>query len=179
LASGVKITTGGGVRAEGAEDTNWGVSYEILVPRTTDLKLRAHNGGVSISSVDGTLDFETLNGGVSLWDVAGNVRGRTTNGGVKVSLSGNSWKGSGLDVQTTNGGVHITLPDNYAANIEAGTTNGGFSSDFASLNVEKDERGRSRSTRINTSINGGGAPIRVITTNGGIRINSASNTIKY
>ena len=137
--------------------------------------LNAHNGGISINSVDGTLNFETSNGGVSLYDVAGDVKGRTTNGGVNVSLSGSSWKGSGLDVTTTNGGVNLSLPENYAANIETGTVNGGFNSDIASLNIEKPDRGErgSRPLKINAPINGGGAPIRVVTTNGGVRINSA------
>jgi hypothetical protein len=33
-----------------------------------------------------------------------------------------------------------------------------------------------RATRLNTALNGGGAPIRVITTNGGVNISSASKT---
>jgi hypothetical protein len=173
----VKITTAGGVRADGPDESNYSVSFQILVPRLTDLRLKAHNGGISIGSVDGNLQFETINGGVSLSDVAGEVRGRTTNGGVNVSLTGTAWKGSGLDVQTSNGGVHISMPENYAANVEAGTVNGGFSSDIAALNVEKDDRGRSRNTKVATSLNGGGAPIRLTTTNGGIRI--SSSTEKY
>lgn len=178
-ASSIKISTAGQIRAEGSDDSNWSVSYEILVPRSTDLKLKAHNGGISISSVDGTLEFETTNGGVNLGDVSGDVKGRTTNGGVRVSLNGNSWKGSGLNVETSNGGVNLSMPSNYAANIEAGTTNGGFSSNIAGLTVEKDERGRARNPRINTAINGGGALIRVVTTNGGIRISSTEGSTKY
>jgi hypothetical protein len=174
----VKVSTAGGVRADGPEESNYSVSFEILVPRTTDVHLKAHNGGISISSVDGNLEFETVNGGVHLDNVGGDVKGRTVNGGVNVALTGNSWRGNGLDVQTSNGGVHLSMPDNYAANFEAGTVNGGFSSDVAGLNTEKDERGRSRSTKITTSLNGGGAPIRVTTTNGGIHISSSAASTK-
>ena len=181
IASGIRISTAGTVKAEAADDQNWGVSYEVLVPRNTDLNLKAHNGGITISSVEGRLNFETQNGGVGLSDVAGDVRGRTTNGGVKVSLTGNSWRGSGLDVITTNGGVHVMIPETYAANIETGTTNGGFRSDIPALNVtQEDVKGptrHSRSTRLNTSLNGGGAPIRIITTNGGVNISSASKLV--
>ncbi len=177
IAANLKIGTNGVVKADGSEESNWSVSYEARVPRSTNLNLTAHNGGISIGSVEGTLEFETTNGGVNVSDVAGNVKGRTTNGGVNVSLSGSSFKGNGLDVTTTNGGVNLTLPENYAANVETGTVNGGFKSDIPSLNIttediKGDSYGRSRSKRITTSINGGGAPIRVITTNGGIRINS-------
>lgn len=175
VASNIRIATSPAVKADNSSDeSGWSVSYEVLVPRNTNLKLDAHNGGISIKSVEGALEFETTNGGVSLYDVAGDVRGRTTNGGVNVSLSGNSWKGSGLEVVTTNGGVNLSMPESYAANIETGTTNGGFRSDIASLNVERTEK--TRNLRINTAINGGGAPIRVITTNGGVRINSSSKS---
>ncbi|MGD9589952.1 MAG: hypothetical protein AB7Q37_16415 [Pyrinomonadaceae bacterium] len=174
LAASIRINTAGGmVKAEGPSEEGWSVSYEARVPHNTNLKLNAHNGGISIGSVDGNLEFETLNGGVSLVDVAGDVRGRTTNGGVNVSLSGSSWKGAGLDVQTTNGGVNLMLPEGYAANVETGTVNGGLRSDIPALNVTtEDEKGgwANRSKQINTAINGGGPPIRVVTRNGGIKI---------
>jgi hypothetical protein len=68
------------------------------------------------------------------------------------------------------------VPEGYAANIEAGTVNGGFSSDIPALNVTtEDVRGNGwndRARQVNTAINGGGAPIRLVTTNGGIRISS-------
>lgn len=175
VAANIKIGTGGVVKADGSDDSSWSVSYDIRVPQSTNLKLNAHNGGISIGSVDGTLEFETTNGGVSLSDVAGDVRGRTTNGGVNVQLSGNSWKGSGLDVITTNGGVNLVMAETYAANVETGTVNGGFKSDIPTLNITTEDvkgDGRTRAKRIVTNLNGGGAPIRVITTNGGIRISS-------
>lgn len=181
VASGIRISTAGTVKADAADDQNWGVSYEVHVPRNTDLNLKAHNGGISISSVEGRLQFETLNGGVGLMDVAGDVRGRTTNGGVRVSLTGSSWKGAGLDVATTNGGVHLMLAENYAANFETGTVNGGFRSDIPALNVtQEDVKGpvrHNRATRLNLALNGGGPPIRVITTNGGVNISSASKAV--
>ncbi|MGD9563647.1 MAG: hypothetical protein AB7F88_16310 [Pyrinomonadaceae bacterium] len=177
IASNVRISTNGQVKAEGP-DHGWSVSFEAHVPLNTNLLLRAQNGGIGISSVEGMLEFETVNGGVSLKDVAGDVRGRTTNGGVNVVLAGNAWKGPGLDVQTTNGGVNLMMPETYAANIETGTVNGGFKSDIPSLNIAtEDVRGgwNNRSKEIRTSINGGGAPIKVTTRNGGIRIRALSN----
>ena len=176
LAASVKISVSGGVvKAEGPAENGWSVSFEARVPRSTNLKLTAHNGGISIGAVEGNIEFETMNGGVSLSDVAGDVRGRTTNGGVNVNLSGNTWKGAGLDVSTTNGGVNLMMPASYAANIETGTVNGGFKSDIPALNVTTDDTKGGyghKPKQINTAINGGGAPIRVTTKNGGIRIGS-------
>lgn len=179
-ANSIRIVTNGTIHAEGNDDKNWSVSYEILVPRNSNINLTAHNGGISVTGVDGNAEFETMNGGVFLSDVAGNFKGRTTNGGVFVKLTGGSWRGSGLDVITTNGGVNILMPENYAAYVETGTVNGGFNSDIAGLQIPKDERKdgdggyyyRPRKSRISTDINGGGAPIRIITTNGGVRISS-------
>ena len=176
-ATSVKINTSGEIRADGPSgDKNWSVSYEIRVPRSTNTSLKAHNGGISVSNIEGNSEFETQNGGVNVSNLAGSVKGRTANGGVNVSLSGTSWKGSGLDIQTTNGGVNLTLSENYAANIETGTVNGGFRSDVPAINVTTEyvkgnEWGHSRATKIKTSINGGGAPVRVVTTNGGVKVN--------
>ena len=181
LVAGVRVDTAGGtIKADSANDENWSVSFEVLVPRNTNLNLRAHNGGISIRSVEGTIEFATTNGGVNVADLAGSVKGRTTNGGVNVALTGNAWKGSGLEVTTTNGGVNLTVPETYAANFETGTTNGGFKSDVAALTVEQEDNlGRTddspRSKRVRASMNGGGADIRVITTNGGIKIGALRN----
>lgn len=170
-----RIETSGIIRAVNAdEEAKFSASYQIHVPSQTNLKLSATNGGISISAVEGTLNFKTVNGGVKLTNVAGDVKGRTTNGGLKISLNGSSFRGTGLDVETTNGGVKLMLPKNFAANIETGTVNGGFKSDFAELKVPKgDKKSWQRSKRINASLNGGGARIRVITTNGGVKISSA------
>ena len=178
LAKSIRIETGSQIRATGGgEENGWAVSYEILVPRNSNLNLTAKNGGISVRSVEGNIEFETQNGGVAVKDAAGDVKGRTINGGVSVELSGTAWRGNGIDVQTTNGGVHLSVPENFAANIEAGTVNGGFKSDIAALSISQDgnETHGRKSKRINTTLNGGGANVRVVTTNGGIKISSASS----
>ena len=176
LASSVRVNTGAVIKADGpSEENGWSVSYEIRAPRNSNLLLRAKNGGISVKSIDGDIDVNTVNGGVSIADAAGTVRGKTTNGGLNVQLVGAGWKGSGLDLETTNGGVNLSLPSNFAANVEAGTVNGGFSSDFPGLQVEKraDHQYGPQPKKVAASINGGGAQVRVVTTNGGIRINSS------
>jgi len=174
LAKSIRIETGGTIRAEGVSDENgWSVSYQILVPRNTNLKLTTMNGGISISDVDGTMEFDAKNGGIHLNNLAGSVKGRTTNGGLHIELTGNTWKGDGIDVETTNGGVHLTMAENYAARFETRTVNGGFKSDIAALQVEKDpnEPGyRRQGVNLSRELNGGGALVRVVTTNGGVKI---------
>jgi DUF4097 and DUF4098 domain-containing protein YvlB len=176
LAQQVRIETAAlNIRAEGPESRNdyqWHVSYEIFVPRRSDLSLKAHNGGISIVDVSGRIEFRTTNGGVSLSRVGGAVTGNTTNGGVHVELAGARWEGETLDVKTTNGGVNLVMPENYSAHLETGTVNGNFSSDFP-LNVPLNERGRMPKD-VSVDIGSGGPTIRATTTNGGVRVSRAS-----
>lgn len=177
-ARNIRIETGSQIRAESSDgESNSAVSYEILVPRATNLKLLAHNGGISISSVEGMVEFETTNGGVNLSDVAGDVFGKTRNGGVNVALTGDQWRGGGLSVETTNGGVNLSMPENYRARVETGTVNGGFRSNIAGLNLGEDDNRRTRRKRISADLNGGGAPVRVTTTNGGVTINASTKNL--
>jgi DUF4097 and DUF4098 domain-containing protein YvlB len=175
LAQQVRIETVAlNIHAEGPETRDnyqWYVSYEIFVPRQSDLSLTAHNGGISINDVAGRIGFTTLNGGVSLRRVGGAVNGSTTNGGVSVELTGARWQGEMLDVTTTNGGVSLVLPENYSAHLETRTVNGNVSSDFP-LNVPLTDRGR-LPKEITVDLGSGGPTIRAKTTNGGVRLGRA------
>ncbi|HBB87513.1 MAG TPA: hypothetical protein DC047_07860, partial [Blastocatellia bacterium] len=70
LAQQITIQTAGAkIFANGPEtrrDYFWSVSYEVFVPRRSDLSLTAHNGGISISDVQGRLEFTAVNGGGGL-----------------------------------------------------------------------------------------------------------------
>src|SRR5882672_1321601 len=142
----------------------WSVSYELFVPRHSNLSLKTNNGGISITDVNGRLEFSALNGGVNLRRVGGTVRGGTTNGGLNVELSGERWDGEALDVSTTNGGVSMWIPENYSAHLETGTVNGRLSIDFP-VTVQGDI-----TRELATNLGSGGATIRAMTTNGGVTI---------
>ncbi|MDQ6708907.1 MAG: DUF4097 domain-containing protein [Acidobacteriota bacterium] len=159
---------GGQIAADGPADKQWSVSYEVFVPRQTDLNLTAHNGGIRIDHVRGNIELSTQNGGVHLTQVAGNVKGRTQNGGVHVELAGNHWDGAGLELKTQNGAVHLDMPAGYSAHLDASTVNGGVHSDFAELAGEKRQR------EVSKDLNGGGAPLRLTTVNGGVHLQKSS-----
>jgi hypothetical protein len=168
IAAQVRVETGGQIRAEGpslAHNRNWDVSYEIFVPRRTDMSLETYNGGISITDVTGRIEFDAHNGGVHLQNLAGSVRGQTINGGLSIRLTGSRWEGETLDVETTNGGISLMIPDNYSARLETGTVNG-------SLNVSYPLtlQGRINTKRLSVDLGSGGAPVRVVTTNGGVVI---------
>jgi hypothetical protein len=169
LASQIVInTSGANIFASGPEKRkghSWSVSYEVFVPRRSDLSLQSLNGGIAISDVHGRLDFEALNGGVVLNRVGGSVHGSTTNGGLVVQLTGDRWDGEELDVKTTNGGIVMSVPANYSAHLETGTVNGSLQIGFP-VTVQGNI---TRELAVN--LGSGGPTIRARTTNGGVRIN--------
>jgi hypothetical protein len=168
LASQIRVTTAGGqIRSDGPEQSrnaNWSVSYEIFVPRQTDLSLQTHNGGIGISDVRGRINFEAINGGVSLHRVGGNVTGQTVNGGLSVELAGNNWDGEGLNVRTTNGGLSVSVPDNYSAHLETGTVNGGLVVSPSIAEITRETK------KLSLNLGNGGTNLRIYTTNGGVAI---------
>ena len=168
IAKAIKIETDGDrIRADGPPNRryeHWSVSYEVWVPRKTNLDADTHNGGVSVEGVEGRMELRAVNGGIALREVAGDVRAETTNGGVSALLNGTTWRGGGLDLSTTNGGVTLEIPRGYNAELETGTVNGGMNIDFP-ITVQG-FIGR----RITTKLGAGGPRVRATTTNGGVRI---------
>jgi len=171
LASEIEVVTSGTIRADGPRgwrgrrNAGWSVSYRLMVPNRSNLDLESLNGGIGIEGVHGDIVFRATNGGIDLSRVGGDVRGGTTNGGIRVDLEGDRWDGRGLDVETTNGGVTVTIPRDFRAELTTGTVNGGLQIDFP-ITIQ----GRINRRRLTTELNGGGPPIRVVTTNGGVTI---------
>src|SRR6185369_8139788 len=164
--SGAKIFASG---PENRRDYHWDVSYEVFVPRRSDLSVETHNGGVVIADVNGRIEFTALNGGVVLKRVGGAVRGSTTNGGLVIELAGDRWDGESMDVSTTNGGIIMSVPENYSARVETGTVNG-------SVNTEFPVTVQGRITKqLALSLGSGGAMVRAMTTNGGVQLKKLTN----
>lgn len=173
IASQIQIASAGGRIAASAPDFGqghgWSVSFEVLVPTRSDLKLNAHNGGVSITGVSGDIGFETVNGGVRLDRLAGNVHGATKNGGLSIELAGNRWDGQEFRAETLNGGVNITVPDGYSARLEASTINGRVRLDHPQAAApDPDAR------NVSVTLGSGGPLVRATTRNGGIIVKRKS-----
>ena len=156
-------TDGGRLRAAGpaqSKSARWAVSFRIFAPRSTDLDVEALNGGVSVEGIRGRMTLRTENGPLRIIGAGGDIRGRTSNGPLAVTLAGSRWDGRGLDVETTNGPVQLSIPRRYSAELTTGTENGPMAGHY----VGASRRGRSR--HVTTVLGSGGAPIRVVTTNG-------------
>ena len=139
------------------------VKYTVRVPAGAEVKFTTVNGGVDVSGLSGRVVAETTNGGVIARDISGTIDASTTNGGVDVELT--RLGDGGAKLECTNGGIKLRLPADSKASISASITNGGI--DASGLTLETTEKTR---RRLEGRLNGGGAPIRIEGTNGGIRI---------
>lgn len=145
-------------------DVNANVTYQIRVPRSTDVEVDTVNGKVRIEGVAGRVEANTTNGGIEMADLRGSVHAGTTNGGIDVELTEVA-DGRDMRLSTTNGGISLRLPQDVRASVDADTTNGGI--DIEGLRADVRSRGR---RHVDADLNGGGPEIRLTTTNGGIRI---------
>jgi hypothetical protein len=163
--SSVKIETklqrgGGGLfHASGGE-----VRYAVKVPANAEVHFTTVNGGIELMGLTGRITAETTNGGVRARDVSGPIHASTTNGGVDVDLTRVSE--SGVKLECTNGGIKLRLPQDAKATITASITNGGIDTGGLSLDTTESSR-----RRLEARLNGGGPPVRLDGTNGGIHLN--------
>ena len=168
LAEEVRIIVDGSrVRADGPSTEGrewWSVHFEIGVPRRTDLRLEVYNGPLGVEDVSGRMELTSRNGPLSLDGVSGDVRARVRNGPLSVYLTGSRWEGTGLDAESTNGPATISIPSRYSARLETGTTNGPMVIDYPLTLQGRIDR------HITTTLGDGGATVRVVTTNGPLRV---------
>ncbi len=171
LAKQIRIeASGSAIRATGpgpsGRSRHWSVSFDVYVPRHTDLTLSTENGPLSIQDVIGSMELSTENGPLALLGVGGTVKARLQNGPLDVRLGGVKWEGAGLDAETVNGPVDLEIPERYSARLEIGTVNGPLTVGFPiTVTVE----GRI-SQHLTTVLGQGGPLVHVATTNGPLAI---------
>jgi bifunctional DNA-binding transcriptional regulator/antitoxin component of YhaV-PrlF toxin-antitoxin module len=139
------------------------VRYTVKVPADAEIDFSTVNGGVEVRGLTGRVKAETTNGGIVGRDIGGSIEASTTNGGVEVAVT--RIAEHGVKLGCTNGGITLRLPNDAKATISASITNGGITAD--GLALDKSESSR---RRLEARLNGGGPPIRLEGTNGGIRL---------
>jgi DUF4097 and DUF4098 domain-containing protein YvlB len=144
------------------------VQYHVKAPKSARVNARSTNGPITLSALSGSVTAQTTNGGVKATDLRGGVEARSTNGGVTVDLAALGTEK--IQLSTTNGGVTLALPETAKADLTATWTNGGMNL-APGLKIEVSEQSR---RRFEGRMNGGGTPIELRTTNGGIRVRARS-----
>ncbi|HYR29523.1 MAG TPA: DUF4097 family beta strand repeat-containing protein [Thermoanaerobaculia bacterium] len=145
------------------DDVDAQVRYELTVPRTMNLDLSDTNGSIRVSDVTGRLELGTTNGKIETIRCAGSLDASTTNGGISAELTSVT-RGGSVDASTTNGRITIAVPRNFAGSVDAATTNGAIDTDLPVATT------RVGDNSLRGTINGGGTPMKLRTTNGAIQI---------
>lgn len=147
------------------------IDWTIKVPKGVIVDVRTINGGVRLNNLSNEIHAKTTNGGVRGDNITPSVIEATAvNGGVEFTLGSPLDATDSVDLETVNGGVTLALPSESKATIAARCVNGGVKVD--SLDISKDEQSNDseRKRRLNGTMNGGGANVKMNTTNGGIRL---------
>jgi hypothetical protein len=144
------------------------VSFTLKVPKSVRVDVATVNGGIHLSGVQAAVKAETTNGSIEGSGLGGTVVADTTNGSIKLSLAGLG--ADGIRAETTNGTIEVALPEAAKATVSARCVNGGVS--VSDLAFEKVGEGTRR--KLDGRINGGGAPVKLETVNGSIRVGRAS-----
>ena len=161
---------------------NLAVRYTIETPREVDVNLRTVNGKINISGISGSIDTTTVNDVIKLEGDAGPIRARTTNGSIRAGIglliddAEFSTTNGSIEVEvhrcvgsvaalTTNGSIILTLPPDFAGQLDAEARRGRVHSDFPIPVV-----GKIKSLLKGEIGEGGEVVVKLRSTNGSIRL---------
>ena len=148
------------------------VEYTVHVPHGARIEhIGTVNGTLRIAGVDAVEDLHTVNGNIEVYEGGGNVHARTTNGNVHLELA-RVQDNNGSTAETTNGSILLAVPVDIQADLETRCLNGNFLSELP-VTMEGSLRPREMHGRLGN----GGAPIRLHTVNGGIRVVALRSTV--
>lgn len=155
------------------------VEFRVRIPREADLRIENVNGGIHLAGGKGVLRLTTVNGSVETTGAAGTLTLESVNGGITAQGTRGSLEASTVNgrieaeladlgtgkttLESTNGGITLRLPTSARANLSASTVNGRVRCDLGVA-------GTTKRTKVQGTLNGGGAEIEVGTVNGSIDI---------
>lgn len=175
-------TSGGNLEFGNISGTVWGRTSggNVTLERSSaTVEVRTSGGNIEIGDVEGRVDaetsggsirveraggevhVETSGGNITVDDVAGAIDAHSSGGNVTANIS--RQPASDCRLSTSAGSVTVTVASGIGLEIDASTSIGGVSSDFA---VD----GRVARNSIRGAINGGGPELRLRTSAGSIRI---------
>jgi hypothetical protein len=139
------------------------VNYTVKLPRWAKVAVYTSNGIVDVTGLAGALRVEATNGSVQARGLESAAQVETTNGTARLEFA--KVGDQGITCETTNGTIVVSVPKDTKASLSARVTNGSIRQENLPLEViEQSQR------RLDGTLNGGGAEIRLSATNGTIRI---------
>jgi len=159
------------------------VSYEIKLPRNTDLVLYTAIGEIKVSDLEGDLEVKSVLGSLDIRRLTGNLKAdlslgeielREVRGSVTAETGAGEIKavfdrveeGNEIDLSTFLGEINLTLPSSLAADLNISTGIGELDLDFPADDID----GKVYKRRVKGKINGGGPEIKARTSLGHVEI---------
>lgn len=144
------------------------------------VRAQTGGGGIRIMYVSGPMEVESSAGSICLTRVAGTVRAATAGGTIRAWINPDAPSSGGTvhlagasQLTSGNGDIIVFLPRNLAADIDALVESGSGQHIQAdpglSLNIESPSGGNGP-VHASAMLNGGGAPLKLRTTAGNIRL---------
>lgn len=158
---------GGGRMNTRNNDVN--VDFEVRVPRDVAFEGRSVNGGIR-AEVDGRASVTTVNGSIEI-DAGALTEASTVNGSIRATVRTQVNSPDDIKLSTVNGSVRLSLPEGVNADVSAKTVNGGITSEFDGITVNKKWGPRTAEGRLGN----GGRELELKTVNGGITISRGSD----
>jgi DUF4097 and DUF4098 domain-containing protein YvlB len=147
------------------------IEWTIKVPKGVIVDVRTTNGGVRLNNLSNEIHAKTTNGGVRGENITpGVIEASAVNGGVEFVLGSPLDATDSVDLETVNGGVRLEMPSESKATIAARCVNGGVRVDDLDIAREEQATDFDKKRRLNGTMNGGGATVKMNTTNGGIHL---------
>ena len=151
--------------------SNASVTFDVTVPRSMNLDVENVNGALHISDLRGKMNLETTNGKIEVLNCAGRLDAETTNGSIRAELTAVD-AGQPMSLETTNGRISVALPATVGARVDAETTNGSINT---ALPILTNSVGKNS---LRGTLNGGGADLKLRTTNGSIDIGTIGSATR-
>lgn len=159
------------------------IKVEIRAPRESDLDLHSGDGNLRVDDVRGKFQLETNDGDIRIRGTEGllhanthdgniDVEGRfemlnlrTGDGNIDAHVSATQAPQPGWALRTGDGNIRLSVPDNFAADLDAHTGDGSVKIDFPLTSS-----GTNRESEVRGKINGGGISIELQTGDGDVRV---------
>lgn len=143
------------------------VEWQIKVPAGVAVDITNTNGSLRLAGLDASVEGRTSNGRIQAEALTSpSVDVKTTNGRVFIGYARPLTDTDQVTIDSTNGGVTLTIPETSRLSLSADLTNGEF--DVADLPVQRADT--SSRWHYEGTLNGGGARVRMSTTNGSVHL---------
>lgn len=106
------------------------VSYNLTVPKQTNLQLESDVGKICISNIDGEIKAETDVGKIKCKEISGDIDLATDVGEVKVAYCETAPALRSASIKADVGSINLTVPTDFSATVDATTDVGSISTEL-------------------------------------------------